>query len=278
MVTMERVSVLCLSLLLCSLSGAELQDNEIIEQREVSPESVNVPEPQPCPSDLHTVLRDMSVKLAENRLMIQQLQTLNQEQNAKLAKYEVRMEQLQTLNQEQAAKLKEVDTHQQAQASELTSLKTQTNVTENHVESLRRDRAVGHVAFSAALSASGSATLGPINAHTTLVFKHVVSNIGNAYNPNTGFFIAPVRGAYHFELYICGPGGSYGSRAVLVKNGEHIFAAGEHQTDGTGTSANGATLLLEAGDVVFLRLWQNHRIYDDDNNRSMFSGHLLFPM
>uniref|UniRef100_A0A8C6WVQ5 C1q domain-containing protein n=1 Tax=Neogobius melanostomus TaxID=47308 RepID=A0A8C6WVQ5_9GOBI len=209
---MERVSVLCLSLLLCSLSGAE-----IIEESEVSPESVNVP--QPGPSDLHAVLREMSVKLAENRLMIQQLQTLNQEQNAKLAKNEVRIEELQTLNQ--------------AQASELKSLKTRTNVTENQVESLRRDRAVGQVAFSASLLESGSGTLGPFNAQTTLVFKHVVSNIGKAYSPHTGIFTAPVRGAYHFEFYVFAEGGSPGSTRVgLEKNGEHVFNAQETQSNG----------------------------------------------
>uniref|UniRef100_A0A8C6SWW3 C1q domain-containing protein n=1 Tax=Neogobius melanostomus TaxID=47308 RepID=A0A8C6SWW3_9GOBI len=240
---MERVSVLCLSLLLCSLSGAELQDNEIIEQREVSPESVNVPEPQPCPSDLHAVLREMSVKLAENRLMIQQLQTLNQGENEPFAP----------------------------------SLFC-TNWTENQVESLRRDRAVGQVAFSASLLESGSGTLGPFNAHTPLVFKHVVSNIGKAYSPHTGFFTAPVRGAYHFEFYVIGIGGSHASGVVLVKNGEHIFVAAEHQTNGYGTAANGVTLLLEDGDVVFLRLWQNCVIYDSENHHSSFSGHLLFPM
>uniref|UniRef100_A0A8C6T8C4 C1q domain-containing protein n=1 Tax=Neogobius melanostomus TaxID=47308 RepID=A0A8C6T8C4_9GOBI len=250
---MERVSVLCLSLLLCSLSGAE-----IIEEREISPESVNVP--QPGPSDLHAVLREMSAKLAENRLMIQQLQTLNQEQAAKLKELE-----------------NQVDTKQQAQASELKSLKTRTNVTENQVESLRRDRAVGQVAFSASLLESGYGTLGPFNTHTTLVFKHVVSNIGKAYSPHTGIFTAPVRGAYHFEFYFVAYGGSHSSAVGLVKNGEHIFIAGQHQTNGWGTSANGVTLLLEAGDVVFLRLWQGYVIYDDESHHSTFSGHLLFP-
>uniref|UniRef100_A0A8C6UJZ5 C1q domain-containing protein n=1 Tax=Neogobius melanostomus TaxID=47308 RepID=A0A8C6UJZ5_9GOBI len=228
---MERVSVLCLLLLLCSLSGAEHQDNEI------------KPEPQPCLSDLHAVLREMS---------------------AKLAKYEVRIEELQT--------------HDQAQASELKSLKTRTNVTENQVESLRRDRAVGQVAFSASLLESGSRTLGPFNAQTTLVFKHVVSNIGKAYSPHTGFFTAPVRGAYHFEFYILAHGGSHSSAVGLVKNREHVFITGEHQTNAYGTAANGVTLLLEAGDVVSLRLWENHVIYDDQNHYSSFSGHLLFPM
>uniref|UniRef100_A0A8C6UJ45 C1q domain-containing protein n=1 Tax=Neogobius melanostomus TaxID=47308 RepID=A0A8C6UJ45_9GOBI len=233
---MERVSVLCLSLLLCSLSGAELQDNEIFEQREVSPESVNVPEPQPCPSDLHAVLREMSVKLAENRLMIQQLQTLNQEQ---------------------AAKLKQLEKQS------------------SHMDSQQQ---VGQVAFSASLLASGSGHTGPFNTHTTLVFRGVVSNIGNAYNPHTGIFTAPVRGAYHFEFHVYAEGGSPGLRVGLEKNGEHVLMAGEDQSNGFGSGSNGVTLLLEAGDVVFLRLWANRRIYDDSHHYSTFSGHLLFPM
>uniref|UniRef100_A0A8C6TAP1 C1q domain-containing protein n=1 Tax=Neogobius melanostomus TaxID=47308 RepID=A0A8C6TAP1_9GOBI len=137
---------------------------------------------------------------------------------------------------------------------------------------------VGQVAFSASLLESGSGYTGPINAHTTLVFRYVVSNIGSAYSPHTGLFTAPVRGAYHFEFYILDHGGAHASGVILVKNGEHIFMAGEHQTNGHSTAANGATLLLQAGDVVFLRLCENHRIYDNGNHHSTFSGHLLFPM
>ncbi|KAF3852673.1 hypothetical protein F7725_006028 [Dissostichus mawsoni] len=88
-----------------------------------------------------------------------------------------------------------------------------------------------------------------------------------------------VRGAYHFELYIAAHGEkSHGSFVTLFKNGEHICQTGEHQTSHFGKSANGATLLLEVGEVVFLRLWQNSKIYDDQNHHSTFSGHLLFTM
>ncbi|XP_072304587.1 complement C1q-like protein 2 isoform X3 [Eucyclogobius newberryi] len=251
---MERVSVLhvLLLLLLCSLSGAELQDNEISEQRQVGPESVNVPEqPQPCPSDLHAVLRDMSAALAEHRVRIEQLHALNQEQEAKLGQQAVEM-------REQAAKLGELE------------MKT------NDVDSRQQ---VGQVAFSASLLASGDGTTGPFNTQVPLTFRFVITNIGNAYNPDSGFFTAPVRGAYHFEIHIGAHGrSSHASSAVLVKNGGNICIAYEHQTNGFGKSSNGATLLLEAGDIVFVRLWQNTIIFDNGNHHCTFSGHLLFTM
>uniref|UniRef100_A0A672FUQ5 C1q domain-containing protein n=1 Tax=Salarias fasciatus TaxID=181472 RepID=A0A672FUQ5_SALFA len=135
------------------------------------------------------------------------------------------------------------------------------------------------VAFSASLLASGSGHTGPFDTHTTLVFKYVLTNIGNAYNPDTGFFIAPVRGVYHFEIKSGAYGHpSHGSATVLVKNDQNVFAAWEHQTSGTMSSSNGVILSLEVGDVVFVRLWHHTRVYDNEHNHSTFSGHLIFTM
>ncbi|XP_034000538.1 complement C1q-like protein 2 [Trematomus bernacchii] len=245
---MEMTMCFPLLLLICSLSTAQLQsDNEIVPHHAESQggEPTNVSEhQQTCPQDIHAVLREMSASLAEQRVEMRHLQRENE-----------------------------------VQAAELITVKARSYVTENQVEALKRDAEVKQVAFSASLYSGSGTTFGPFYTYTNLVFRYIFSNIGNAYNPNTGSFIAPVRGSYHFEFYIGANGhSSHPSAAALFKNRERVCTAWEHQPSGYGTSANGATLLLEVGDVVFLRLIENSRIYDSDNHYSTFSGHLLFTM
>lgn len=274
---METTLCFPLLLLICSLCTAELQtesDNEIIplgkqaEPQRRDPTNASNHQQTCTGQDIHSVLREMSALLAEQRVEIRQLQRENEAQAAKLRELELQKTEVDKLKQQL-----------QGQTAELTTMKARTNVTEKTVEALKRDGEVKQVAFSASLLASGSGTIGPFNTETPLVFRHVVTNIGNAYSPNTGFFIAPVRGAYHFEFYIGAHGhASHPSGAVLVKNGHHIFIAYEHQRSYYASSANGVTLLLEVGDVVFLRLCGNSRVFDSTSHHSTFSGHLLFTM
>uniref|UniRef100_A0A668RN94 C1q domain-containing protein n=1 Tax=Oreochromis aureus TaxID=47969 RepID=A0A668RN94_OREAU len=138
---------------------------------------------------------------------------------------------------------------------------------------------IKQVAFSASLLDQGDGNTGPFNTETTLIFKHVVTNIGNAYNINTGIFTAPVRGVYHFEWHIGANGdASHAVYALLFKNGERIFTAYEVQPSHYVTTSNGASLLLEVGDQVLLHLATNSKIYDNQNHLSTFSGHLIFTM
>ncbi|XP_076741756.1 complement C1q tumor necrosis factor-related protein 3-like [Maylandia zebra] len=190
---------------------------------------------QPCPQDIHAVLRELTASLAVQNERITVLQRENQEQAAKLE-----------------------------------SQKIQT-------DKLTQQLQVKQVAFSASLLDQGNRETGPFNTQITLVFKRVVTNIGNAYNPHTGIFTAPVRGVYHFDWSLYGDG-NLAAGGVLFRNGEHIFIAYEHQTSGGVSTSNGASLLLDVGDQVSVRLYTGARLNDSQNHHNTFSGHLIFTM
>ncbi|KAM9729394.1 complement C1q-like protein 2 isoform 4-T4 [Menidia menidia] len=148
---------------------------------------------------------------------------------------------------------------------------------EAEIERLKKQLEVSRVAFSASLS-DQHRHYGIFKTFTTLVFESVQTNIGNAYNSKTGIFVAPVKGAFHFEFYIYGTGGGQTSGAVLVKNGERTFIAYQHGIHHHGTTSNGVTLLLESGDQVYLQQWPHTQIYDNGSRHTTFSGHLLFTV
>uniref|UniRef100_A0A669BFL1 Uncharacterized LOC106097826 n=1 Tax=Oreochromis niloticus TaxID=8128 RepID=A0A669BFL1_ORENI len=295
----SKMTMLFPLLLLTFLSTVRLEtesDNEIIPQlTETGSQErgqANASDQQHnCVTDVNSVLREMSALLGALKVEVRHLREDNEAQAAKVRELELQKTELDKLKEQyqaQAAKVKELELlraemdklkqDSQAQGGELITIKSRANITENQVEALKREAEVKRVAFSASLLGTGSQNIGPFNTHMPLVFKYVVSNIGNAYNSHTGSFTAPVRGAYHFEFYVYGHN-SHPLGAVLVKNGEHIFIAYQHSTSPHSiSSSNGVTLLLEVGDVVFLRLWINAWIFDNENRHSTFSGHLLFTM
>ncbi|CAK6975538.1 collagen alpha-1(X) chain-like [Scomber scombrus] len=131
------------------------------------------------------------------------------------------------------------------------------------------------VAFSATLPVNG--TIGPMTSVYPLVYHNVVLNIGNAYSPVTGYFTAPVPGAYYFSFTSYWWGGNGSTGGSLFRNGYQVVSWYRDQPHNTSGS-NSAILLLQVGDKVNVRLWEGQKISDNGNNYSSFSGFLIFPV
>nr|XP_057901866.1 complement C1q tumor necrosis factor-related protein 3-like [Doryrhamphus excisus] len=133
------------------------------------------------------------------------------------------------------------------------------------------------VAFSVALKSDDQVASdhGPFNTDTTLVFKRVVTNLGNGYDVNTGIFTAPVKGLYYVTF--TGSAGESGSlNAALIKNGVNMFAIYDNKHHHS-SATNGMALALEVGDKLWVTLWANQRMFDQ-SRLSTFSGFLVSPM
>ncbi|XP_073729257.1 complement C1q-like protein 3 [Misgurnus anguillicaudatus] len=134
------------------------------------------------------------------------------------------------------------------------------------------------IAFSAGLLASGSKYIGPFDdAWKTLVYKKVYSNIGNAYDSNTGIFTAPVKGAYYFGFYIH-TRAKINLGAGLFKNDVPQCSVFSAKPTVQSNASNGVVLTLEPGDQVHIKLWKYAQVYDDKSSYTSFSGFLLFPL
>ncbi|XP_046695479.1 complement C1q-like protein 3 [Silurus meridionalis] len=128
------------------------------------------------------------------------------------------------------------------------------------------------IAFSAALTHP----VGVYNVDITLVYSKVISNVGRAYNPITGIFTAPRNGTYYIRFTSCDNTQSHGMALDLYKNTEKINGLAKYSNGYMTYFSGGLVLQLEAGDVVYTKLPANSKLYDDGNNRTTFSGFLIF--
>ncbi|XP_041697204.1 uncharacterized protein LOC121534684 [Coregonus clupeaformis] len=292
--TMKSV-VSLLVLLHCCLSGAQVhrdrdgvsgneiqqvdyedresRGNDIQTDKQRAEAAASTHSQQTCQPDIHTVLRELSNMMAEQRVELSHTKTELGAMEARLRDSESRL----TASESQ---VEELTKRNEAQAVKLISMETRSNITESHVEVLKRNSQDRKLAFSASLEAPGQhGNTGPFNTGITLVYRNIYTNIGNAYNPTTGIFTAPVRGLYLFRFYIYGGGdSSVPTTAALHKNGHQIAIAHAVHASGSISSSNGVSVLLEVGDVVNMHLWAGRKIYDSTNRHSTFSGHLLFTM
>ncbi|XP_031136676.1 complement C1q-like protein 2 isoform X3 [Sander lucioperca] len=159
----------------------------------------------------------------------------------------------------------------------LSSTERELLVSKSRIDQLERENAEKpKVAFYTALTDTGY--VGPHNTDTTLKYSKVFTNIGNAYNPATGFFTAPVKGVYYLQFTVCG--NHTGLMGVFVfKNNQKIMFNVEWKEDKLYKYFTKSVVLeLIAGDTIHLVLPSTYSVYDDVDNHSTFSGSLLFPL
>ncbi|XP_066517558.1 complement C1q-like protein 2 [Hoplias malabaricus] len=133
------------------------------------------------------------------------------------------------------------------------------------------------VAFSAALTNSG--TVGPFSVLTRLIFTKVFTNVGQAYNPTTGVFTAPVKGVYYFRFTALGYLKNNAMSVNLHKNDHTLMHIGSYNTHGYHEFiSSGLTLELEKEDKVFTSLSATYKLFDNANNSTTFTGFLLYPI
>ncbi|ROL46378.1 Complement C1q-like protein 4 [Anabarilius grahami] len=124
------------------------------------------------------------------------------------------------------------------------------------LEELKKKNDDREIAFSASLLEVGTGYIGPFTTQFTVNYMKVLTNIGNAYNPVTGIFTAPLKGAYMFRVSVYGHGGTPATVSI-IKNGKHMVIVHDNQPQAQDrvNASNGVVLILEVGDVVYVRLW-----------------------
>lgn len=133
---------------------------------------------------------------------------------------------------------------------------------------------VDTVAFYAYLSTDTPASV----AHHILAFDTVITNVGNAYHPHSGTFIAPRTGIYVFTWTIRLYGYSHQTTELLVNNNviNWINFNSNDAVDGSVTGT--AVVHVNQGDDVLIRTGARYHIgtiISDLDGKSSFAGWIL---
>ncbi|CAK6957460.1 Hypothetical predicted protein [Scomber scombrus] len=226
--------------------------------------------------DIWVELRNLRDMVVEQKVELRHL-------TARVTAAESQMETLQEENTEMEARMtaaeslaEELQMENDAQATEISTLHQRLNVSEHRVGELETQLEVRKVAFSSSLLTSGEGNTGN-GDFVHLIYKNVISNIGNRYNPHTGYFTAPVRGVYYFRFTAHIAHSDSSLVMFLIKNGDMMVTSGDRYTTSTDPEdgiCNGVVLQLEEGDVISVYI--SGKVWDDSSHRTTFSGFLLF--
>ncbi|XP_029944260.1 complement C1q tumor necrosis factor-related protein 3-like [Salarias fasciatus] len=173
-------------------------------------------------------------------------------------------------------RLSRSETKQEASETRLTAIENTLTGYEQRVVALEQKGEM-KVIFSAVTN-EGDINRCPFGTDTTLIFRRVITNVGEAYSPYTGIFTAPVAGVYYFTFFYQAQA-YYPNQLYLYKNNEPVVLT-EDQWTYFDSSDNG-------GNAVFLQLQRLDRVYvlmgggsyvSDSSYHTTFSGFLVTLM
>ncbi|XP_030286439.1 complement C1q tumor necrosis factor-related protein 6-like [Sparus aurata] len=161
-----------------------------------------------------------------------------------------------------------------AMTEKLKAMETRLKESENQITDLKNKERI-KVIFSAA-KGDGNIDIGPFNTAKTLIYRRVITNIGDAYNRFTGIFVAPVAGVYYFSIFYHA-GGRYPASLAIYKNDQVTVMTGHNPSKSAINGGNAVFLQLQRGDQVFVRLVRNTYVWGSLYHTT-FSGFLVTQM
>ncbi|XP_063438663.1 heavy metal-binding protein HIP-like isoform X2 [Mytilus trossulus] len=124
------------------------------------------------------------------------------------------------------------------------------------------------VAFHAKLV--HSITLGE---RQSVIFDHVITNAGKAYNQHTGHFTAPLDGTYFFACTFLSDGSTRLHLQMFLNSSE--ISKGHARSGEAASGSMNAVIYLNKGDVVNVRHFPGQGSQTIHGDWSYFTGYLL---
>ncbi|XP_070773743.1 uncharacterized protein [Enoplosus armatus] len=221
-------------------------------------------------SDLQTRLSSSESELLVSKSRIDQLERANAVQATELNSLETRL----TATESKTSDLEKEDADLQTR---LSSSENELLVSKSRIDQLETENAEKpKVAFYTALT--DALHVGPYNTDMILKYSKIFTNIGNAYNPSTGFFTAPVKGVYSLQFTASSYRGGYMGVQVYKNNQMIMFNVEWKEEADHEYFTNSLILELIAGDEIHLVLPSGYSLFDNGNKHNTLGGFLLFPL
>ncbi|XP_078322275.1 complement C1q-like protein 3 isoform X3 [Crassostrea virginica] len=125
------------------------------------------------------------------------------------------------------------------------------------------------VAFTVAVKSSSASLYSK-----TLIFDHIISNVGNGYNPSTGVFTAPRAGTYVFYVAAVEYSTYYLTLDIVINSAAKVRLVG-YNSASYQTGTNMVSQYLRRGDDVHIKHTGGKGYYSMTVPATTFTGFMI---